>query len=180
MRRLQIVSILAAYFLALWASVPGVPQDKLQETVYGPLLDWKSRANSDSKCIIIEQNGTRQQLRYDWGGFVKVRGNFEAWPSHSYNSTAQYQPPTKAKMPAGILGDPQKGQEIFKSHINGPCAACYAIQDPDAWSLDNVGFDLRTISILVQMQSNGMKYTQDTEHPAVKVAIERGEDLFYR
>jgi hypothetical protein len=95
-------------------------KESLQETRYEPLLDWKSRATSDSQGIILEKDGTRQQLRYDWGGFVKVKGNFEAWPSHSYNSDAQYPPPTNAKIPIGIEGDTQKGQEIFKSRTSMP------------------------------------------------------------
>jgi sulfur-oxidizing protein SoxA len=37
-----------------------------------------------------------------------------------------------------------------------------------------------TMSVLVRMQSNGMKYAMDNEHPAVKAAIERGKELFHR
>ncbi len=57
-----------------------------------------------------------------------------------------------------------------------------AVHSPETTGIEMPaqGKENLTMSILVRMQSNGMKHALDTEHPAVKAAIERGKALFDR
>ena len=57
-----------------------------------------------------------------------------------------------------------------------------AVHSPETTGLEMPaqGKENLTMSILVRMQSNGMPYVMDTEHTAVKAAIERGKELFHR
>lgn len=57
-----------------------------------------------------------------------------------------------------------------------------AVHTPETTGMQmpSQGKENLTMSILVRMQSNGIPYSMDTEHPAVKAAIARGKDLFHR
>ncbi len=142
---LGIGAVLLTFSICLTGCAQDRPVEIPQQRAYGPLLDWQSRATPESKGIVVEIDGKRQQMRYGWGGFARVKGNYEQWPSHSYSDITRYPAPAKAVMPTGLVGDPKKGREIFKSRKKGPCTACHTIQDADAWPLGNVGFDLRII-----------------------------------
>jgi sulfur oxidation c-type cytochrome SoxA/sulfur oxidation c-type cytochrome SoxX len=143
--RLNIGAAFLVFSICLTGCIQESPAKIQREIAYGPVLDWQSRATPESKGSVVEIDGKRQQIRYGWGGFARISENYEQWPSHSYSDTVRYPAPTKAVMPAGLVGDPEKGKEIFKSRKKGPCTACHTIQDADAWPLGNVGFDLRII-----------------------------------
>lgn len=100
--------------------------------------EWTSRATLQSQGIVKDLGGKRIQERYPFGGFGA--DNFEQWPTFAAGSPA-YPPPKKGQMPAGIKGDPKKGQALMR----GPCTACHLIPDAAVWPAGNVGPDLRTI-----------------------------------
>ncbi len=100
--------------------------------------DWKSRASVESQGLVKEVGGKRVRVRYPFGGFGT--DNFEQWPTYATGSPI-YPPPKKGEMPAGIKGDPKKGQALMR----GTCTACHLIPDATVWPAGNVGPDLRVI-----------------------------------
>ncbi|MBM3354927.1 MAG: hypothetical protein FJY47_03700 [Betaproteobacteria bacterium] len=100
--------------------------------------EWVSKATPQSQGIVKEVDGKRIQERYPFGGFGTA--NFEKWPTFAADSAA-YPPPRKGEMPAGIKGDPKKGNALMR----GTCTACHLIPDATVWPAGNVGPDLRTI-----------------------------------
>jgi sulfur-oxidizing protein SoxA len=103
--------------------------------------EWKTRAIPLSQGVVKETDGKRMQVRYP--GFRESR-SFDQWPTYAHGSP-EYFPPKKGQMPAGIKGDPKKGQALFRAGAKGPCTGCHLIPDAKVWPMGNVGPDLRTI-----------------------------------
>jgi sulfur-oxidizing protein SoxA len=103
---------------------------------------WVSRAIPEARGDIeTRPDGTRKALRYPgW-----PTDDFSRFRTYAYDDTRSEPAVQRATPPAGAVGDPRRGRELFLSSTIGPCTGCHLVPGADVWPAGNVGPDLSTM-----------------------------------
>jgi sulfur-oxidizing protein SoxA len=71
--------------------------------------------------------------------------DFERFPTYAYGDQRPDPAVQRVTMPAGVVGDAQKGRALFMNRSKGPCYSCHLVPGDDVWPAGSAGPDQSTL-----------------------------------